>query len=272
MSRGLAVIQRKIDRARRDLDELTAELAAYDAREGTYRCEVDPDFGHAIFHLLEQPDPEWEITVGAITHQLRSALDQLVTLAVVAAGGAAENHRGQFPITESPREYHRVGKDGLSYRDRSLLGVPEEAKRVIDGVQPFGDPQHPVALLQHMSNWEKHRDGQASFATGRGSFLLLRSELQQEVQVFYDPGPGPRALHDGDDLLAAVPPKQLGKIRRQLRELRRREPEAAVEGVFRIGICFGRRGVFTFQIRQVIEFIEGRVVTPLAPYVTHKPS
>lgn len=268
VARGLEVVQAKLRRARRELDGLTAELQEYDLRR-PWSIDMDRDLKHAYVRLHEPLDPEWEVTVGSIAHHARSALDRLVTLVVIAAGGSAEAHEGQFPICTSMRAYHRLGKDGLSYRDRSLHGVPEGARRLIDAVQPFGETSHPLALLQRISNWDKHRDGQPAMSARRQSMFAFASEREQMLHVFANETPRTRTVADGDDLMAAFAPQEMLQVRRRLRELRAAEDKVPIEVFMRLGVCFGREGVFVFQLREVIEFIEGRVVAPLAPHVTH---
>lgn len=204
MSRGLDVIQRKLARAGRELDQLEAELLAYDETAG-FGAEMVGDFDQLIFRVRQLPDPEWEVTIGSVAHHLRSTLDQLVTHIVVAAGGSADEHRGQFPITTSVREYHRSRKDGSSYRDTALAGVPEEARRIIDGLQPFGDDRHPLALLQHISNWDKHHDGQPAITVAQTSEVYLTSDEAQTTYLFVHDAFRPHALGPGDDLLASCP-------------------------------------------------------------------
>jgi uncharacterized protein YjiS (DUF1127 family) len=260
-------VHRKLRRTRRDLDRLRGELAAFDARVGRGLVIVGA-FDQIRVSLPQEPDPEWSLDVGAIAYQLRSTLDRLVAGAFVQAGGDVAEHRGQFPIEVSEARYRKV-QGGTSYRDRSLAGLAEGTRLVVDSLQPFSEPRHPLALLQTISNWDRHRDGHPAFAAARDGQCFVYSPAQGLAGTFHIPL-ARRQVHDGEDLLAG---EGLGEAFERARalygDMRMEDPDAGMELLFRIGVSFGRDRVMFFEIEQIVEFVEFVVVPALAPQVAH---
>ncbi len=104
----------------------------------------------------EAPLTRWGLRIGDVLGSLRSALDH--TIYQLAIKGTRKetppNERGlQFPIFQ--REHGEHGY--CSKAPKQIAGVPEGARTIIQGIQPFEDPTHPLAILNTMSNTDKHR-------------------------------------------------------------------------------------------------------------------
>lgn len=123
------------------------------------RTTHDPATGISLLVLRIPPlDATHSLVVSDISHQLRSALDNLVFL--LLDGHKLEDPKLQsgiqFPITSSPEKFHGP---------RSALlkaGAPDDLLDEIERMQPFPDaplprPFAPLALLHHINRYDKHR-------------------------------------------------------------------------------------------------------------------
>lgn len=128
-----------------------ATTAVYNPDTGVYRLILD--------RVTPAPS-EWSLFVGDCLQNLRSSLDYLVWQLTVANGNApppfplpkkSQWKRLQFPIYLDQKEFsdHAV--------PQHLWGVSDKARRFIERVQPFGNPDHPLWLLGELSNIDKHR-------------------------------------------------------------------------------------------------------------------
>ncbi|CAG7599872.1 hypothetical protein SIM91_06485 [Rhodococcus opacus] len=283
MSERIEQIERKLARANRYLNALEDELRQFDkdgvrAEQETVAPEAtESGFGFAIKVRFNRPlDPEWEITLGEVAYQARSALDQLVTAAVVANGGDVSDHRGAFPIFSEESDYLN-GK--RSNRDRLLAGVPEPVAKVIDDLQPFraSDPfKHPLYVVNAVCNGDKHRDGQPSLVRTRRSALAFEIPSANTITVFaHDEIPpghaGVGQYKDGDDLMLTFSEAQLRSMADDLARKGVRDADGIqLVGVnFVTAVCFGSRNIFSFQLRESLRYIESEVLGRIAPLITH---
>lgn len=274
-SEPIGRVQVKVDRARLRLTELRVALEEFDGTGSSSGQPYQDAFGRWVqrFRKLRDFDPEWELTIGEVAHNARSALDRLVTLMVVANGGSVEEHRGQFPIYDDLGKYQRA-------RDAMLTGVPEPARLLIDAMQPIGLKRvtdHPLLTLAHVSNWDKHRDGHPSASLNRGAAVVVTSGLLRKTTAFEVPDFEPTSavtsrvpLQDQDNMFDHVPAVFMQEPLRLLDEYRVRDPRAMIMIMPRVGVCFGTERIFYFHLRRVLEFIEDRVVPELTPFVAHQ--
>lgn len=265
VSKAIERVIRKLDRADRDLEDLRKELQSYDARRPyAFDETTHPMTGRPALRLrvLEDPDPEWEIELGAAAYQIRSALNQLVTAAVVANGGTVEKHRGDFPIAQVEADYlnHSPGKK--SYRDRSLEGVDERVREVIDGAQPFRGwsehpalpaALHPLARLSYLTNGDKHLDGRPGFLVQREIIPVVRDLTGRVRAVAFREGVGEASLPEPPPAVrledgAYLPDPSDDPAHAQPEELVRAIPHAQIEYVYRIGVTFGSKNIAGAEI------------------------
>lgn len=98
---------------------------------------------------------EWGAILGDGVHDCRSALDNAVAALTRLAGGGP-TILSEFPILVDEPEAKREKK-----LDRALVGIPRLCQDEIRGAQPYlageGRSAHPLAVLQTLSNADKHR-------------------------------------------------------------------------------------------------------------------
>lgn len=151
----------KIDRAKRHLEELNADMEAGTSQQlYGIRTRDDPQTGERVVQLLlpRKLFIQYAVVVGDVIHQLRSALDHLVWELIIRSGGVPhERPRGRKPPTGFP-----IFRTKTGYEERGLPmieGINDKAAAIIRGLQPFGDTytSDPLYLLHAMWNRDKHR-------------------------------------------------------------------------------------------------------------------
>jgi hypothetical protein len=168
MPADLTAVKRRVADAKKELDELRAEVDAFIAadtppwrleREDTARVEA------LVSYVDRKPEPQWGDRVGYIAVKTRTALDQLVTQLVVDSGNDPSNNKTYFPIfTDAASYVSRSRRGGQSERDKRLRGVASRHRTIIDQSQPYhcGSEQRakrdPLYLLNAINNHEKHED------------------------------------------------------------------------------------------------------------------
>jgi len=187
--------QERIARARRRLEELSAEVDAY-LRSAPVEARIEEgplrDQHLARVTRFVPPPRALGVTSGEVVQHLRSALDYAVGELVELGTGNRPNESDKF---EFP-----VFLDEAKYRgaSRKLRGVPPVYERVIEECQPYNasDPEHTTFWFLHRLNIEdKHRGlhvvGAGSVAwtikhTGKGGPASFRIEppwTQQRVMT-----------------------------------------------------------------------------------------
>lgn len=161
----LSQSEAKITRALVHHEALKAEVARItDEREPyTISGELDHDTGwfHAFLTATDEiADHGLSTIVGDMIHNLRSALDYIVTALVDASPNATLGQSHQFPIFDDrvtykskiSDEYHAVPGGWL---DGVTVGLQE-----IWNAQPFhrqAFEDHPLWIINRLSNADKHR-------------------------------------------------------------------------------------------------------------------
>jgi hypothetical protein len=146
------------------------------------------DGPHQVLKIERIPvfPPRWGSTFADIGNNARSALDYLVYELAVEGGGNPEKDRTAFPISIDRDEYWAVDKRGVSYRDRALAGVDERWRLEIDDLQPYNRTQfpygHPLALLNRLSNRQKHRKPHPACAMIETPAHYLSPDSRNEVR------------------------------------------------------------------------------------------
>jgi hypothetical protein len=199
--------KRKLGWARKKLFELQT---AVDALVNGKPCRVvavtDPE-GHTFFfpRVVKEPDPDWEMMLGNICNDARSALDYLVRQLAIANGAdPTKKKRRQFPIFLDGHEYMSGGK-GKSPRDRMLVDVHENHRTIIDSYQPYQPgrgPGDPLALLHWLTNEDKHETYHPGFLLKAGSVLNFPPNQLGLSFFAIEPAPGRRGvpIRDGAHL------------------------------------------------------------------------
>jgi hypothetical protein len=152
----------KIQWANRHRESLFGKLEAY-RRSEPYQVRIDHRewqgnvYRVAVAHDVQPPPAEVALVFGDLIENLRSSLDYLVGL--MRKDGPSQN--SGFPIcrqADGDNGFFRLAK-------RKLADIPEEAKDLIEGMQPYdsrGDAldasrYRSLAALQALWNISKHR-------------------------------------------------------------------------------------------------------------------
>lgn len=150
-------IAAKIHRADEHIEYFDAEIARVlsenyriatkfhsDSRE--YRFSA---FGEAVAPL------RLAVIVGEIAHQLRSALDHVVTQLHAVGPGGGDPAKLEFPICLNPKRFASARKRG------KITGVSESAAAAIEDLQPYRTstpPEHAALYVLHnLDRTDKHR-------------------------------------------------------------------------------------------------------------------
>lgn len=157
------------------LSKLCDEYAASEPYRLVCRFEGDAQY----VYLEGAPPPSYlGLILGEMIHDLRAALDQLawqLALDHVGEEVLAEPRAGNaivFPITSS-RENFKA--------HRALPYFSVEAQRVMEGRQPYHNDGmalvNPLAIVQELSNADKHRGLTPSLGQVRLAELRVRSTV-----------------------------------------------------------------------------------------------
>jgi hypothetical protein len=129
-------------------------LATVDRERGRYRFEIRPAWQAGI-------PLRWGVIIGEIVHDLRSALDHLVSQLVVLNKGSPDR-RHFFPILDTePSRGFKIDtcwdtQGGLKHGP--LRGISNEALAVIEAAQPYNrDDGVLLSRLHFLWNADKHR-------------------------------------------------------------------------------------------------------------------
>ena len=200
----------KLDRA----NELLADL---DRRISTIMAS--PPYEIESSHLEEFGGREFRVRVRAALPmrlgvvfaeaalQMRSALDYLATELAKRQGNA---ERGNFPI-------HWTSRGFQEWQRKNRLGDYPEILERLRVAQPFQDPdpdEHPLALLQWLTNADKHVGLHASLIRPReiaGEYEFAEGTSGVELLV-----PEIHGLAD-EDVLFAIQPSPPGDVQARLR-------------------------------------------------------
>lgn len=169
--------------------------------------------------MLIDGSPEWSLILGDAIQNYRSVLDYLAWTAVdlgTEPKPLAKPWEIQFPIIDS-RHFATADKSWRKEVAKRLPGVDATFIDIAKGHQPYdwtssrGDERHPLALLNFLSNRDKHRELQLmreyilSFKTGQ---VLQRNCTVSRLE----PIPNIPHFHPGTDVLYAyIVPDRIGQ-------------------------------------------------------------
>jgi hypothetical protein len=215
MTNDLQDVRWTIGEAKRQLDDLQAEVVAYlDLVPYRIYTERRGDGYALMVERLREPPFGWSHAVGQIANNARAALDQLIFALAVANGNAPEKvskWKTQFPIF-SDREHYREkrGKtsQGESRRDEMLRGVRPALRRVIDDAQPYEwkgrAAQHPLAILDTITNRHKHRQLHPALAVAE-SFSVEMWAGGGKTRMTVEGRKRPDVVTGGEPLVTVTP-------------------------------------------------------------------
>jgi hypothetical protein len=158
MSKGLELIQKKLDRADEHLKALNDDLRSFMRTEGNRifaPVQFDAGTGWHISKIGDFSDTSTRISIlaGEICYQLLSALEHSIWQMVEANG--KKPNRNHFPLKrkrpEAPNTFLSLT------RSRSLKNVPVAAIEVIEEAQPYETGNLDLYSVKSLANIDKHR-------------------------------------------------------------------------------------------------------------------
>jgi hypothetical protein len=186
----LSGVLAKLDRAeehRLEFDHLVEEYVG--GEPYTIYSEYDPQTGWHTLRwqaLREPPLERLALVFGDMISNLRTTLDYLAWQLVLATGNRPGRRTG-FPVV-------RRAKDWEVQSRTTLRGVGQQWLAEIESRQPYHRPErpsiHPLAILDHVNNLNKHRFLPAALVSVEQLGLLINVESARgeviESQDFLD--------------------------------------------------------------------------------------
>jgi hypothetical protein len=163
MNNGLQSAQAKIIRAMEQRLSIADLLDEYGKRK-PYRI-IEKGNGKKVVELTEPPPIGISVIAGEVIYQLRSALDHIF-FALVRQSCPGRNVPDdirascKFPLRSKPPgdPLNRPPIPRASFKN--MDGIPDEAFRIIERLQPYNKKDHGhdlLAMLRTFSNIDKHR-------------------------------------------------------------------------------------------------------------------
>lgn len=265
---GLSDIGVKLDRAKKHLGDLEAELDRFVSEK--------PHPLHVVTHNRQSAkvwDMEWTRKIpsrwsaiaGDCAHNLRCVLDHIVWDLSGGAGNAPDD--SEFPVFRDPLKYFRSGKDGKPLRGTGLWkirGVKDDiAHAAFEGLQPFEgqDPtRHPLWIIHELDRLDKHRALHVVWGRAHDYASLLANGIGDESDL----PPGWRKLKVGATqspfYRAETPPgtKTQVKTRFDL-AIRVTLPPGTVGSHENLDVLLG----------SLIAFVEAEVLSMFTPFISY---
>jgi hypothetical protein len=160
VSCDLSGVRLKLARAQAHIDAIrdkSAEFVEGEPPPFGFRVETrdladDGAVEYTLYAVVrEQPPHDFAPLIGDAVHNIRSALDHLVY--ELAPARVRRSGKTQFPIFTDECRYRVLGEP-------MIRGIEGSERTLIERVQPWRDEvpeQHPLAILNRLSNLDKHR-------------------------------------------------------------------------------------------------------------------
>ncbi|HEX9872047.1 MAG TPA: hypothetical protein VGC99_26305 [Candidatus Tectomicrobia bacterium] len=168
----------KLERAGEHLAVLNAEVSAYSGREPKPYRIVTKEYSDAegnftikipVLQIIERPPVRLGIVIGEFAESLRASLDYLVwQLSLLTKPDLDTLPDDRAPVTDVSFPIFRTRPPGGLQANRRLQFVPDEARDIIETLQPYNvitPPMEPwvdaesswLWILYRFSNRAKHR-------------------------------------------------------------------------------------------------------------------
>jgi hypothetical protein len=167
MAQALDGCRLKLRRANEHLEALDREIETF-LRRNPYAAvdQFNPESMQSVIWMAVREDPpfRWSAIIGDVVHNLRSMLDHLAWQLVIKAGNKPDPGRTAYPV------FHRNPfdpatpnvKSELARWNQRVSGMDDADIALIKTTQPYerGDAfrDHPLYVLNELSNWDKHRE------------------------------------------------------------------------------------------------------------------
>lgn len=169
----------KLVRGRDLLTELDALALEYMVgHPATFDVVPDPaSNSYTVTAHVEPPPLQFAVLFGDALHNMRSALDHVARLMVIANGGTPHDRPPRatmFPIClREPKRPITVNP-----------GIGEEAQVILNSLQPYRQDQpqeHPLWRLNELNNIDKHRLLNVTSLSGSGGVAFVPAPLDPTV-------------------------------------------------------------------------------------------
>ena len=193
MASKLAGSMLKLDRAREQVNVLSAEIGAFlDRKPYVSFIDINDESREIVFgiEVREQPNPMFCIIIGEILHNLRSCLDHALWQLVIHDGGTPHNRTG-FPIYLSDKGFDSE----INRKSGMLKGLRTDSVAKIKELQPFMTGENslsPLWQLHKLHNFDKHRTlilAAGQLREARASIGPLAAGVVPAQKVNVDLGP-----------------------------------------------------------------------------------
>lgn len=182
----LAGVRSKLKWAENHIRLLNEQTAVYTLSDAysidTMYHSNPPRYEVKVVTQASRDDPPLSLVLGDALHNLRAGLDHLAWSLVLVSGKtpSADHPRTQFPIYTD----RMTGVDPKKGNVRQVTinpGVTRRAETIIERAQPYNRPddptRHPLAILSHLSNIDKHR----FLPLTQGKFGRVRITLRRKI-------------------------------------------------------------------------------------------
>ncbi|MFN2588544.1 MAG: hypothetical protein ABR613_10565 [Actinomycetota bacterium] len=251
-------VKAKLDRAGEHFNALNDVVQPFLKRR-PYRFTDYFDPNLRIYYLYVEPTEEMPreigVIMGDVLHNLHSALDHTICALARVHDPMCECTTTEFPIYTDAKEYRKkVG--------RTLRGVPEGAKAVIEQLQPFNcgdDPNlHILELLRRFSNVDKHRSLHVALGALQAATIKAPRDLGLQP-IRFNAGP----IEGRTEIAALYVPPHVNSV-----------VEMKVDGAIHVVIDEGKglwpdnqRALLDDTLYAMFEWIGAKVLPQLEPFV-----
>jgi len=163
----------KLREANDKIDQLDREIKSLGDPEFNSVCfedEPETEFKQVRLLVRKMPDPKWNVRIGEIAHNLRSALEVAVTQ--ISLGLPDCPSKFAFPIfllgKSDRRKTRSDGQQGALVQQfdregrKQIKHLPKAYQVIIEEAQPYHAGSyrrhHPLWLLQELNNADKHNE------------------------------------------------------------------------------------------------------------------
>jgi len=183
-------------------------------------CEIVPEEDVeqklAVLRVrLSKPPSELSLIIGDFLFNARASLDYLVHVLVEKNPPSAPTNRNMFPICSSPESF------ATQLRGHRLDGVPDAAKALIEGLQPYTDSQNPLRRMADLHELDKHRSLNLVTAVASDTHINWNRGSATVISTFI----GGEELRDGalfGDICIPLDSPDLPGIRERLKRMEAR--------------------------------------------------
>lgn len=154
MSKSIPPYRLKIERAKRHIRELAAEVQTFLASQ-PYEIFAEDDASagqrHYKVRVKACVPAEWSMIIGDVIHNARSALDLLMVEVVKFCdpNRVSYNHV-YFVIRESKEEFEKALPE-------KIKGASAEARRIIEDLKPYKGGDEAFYMLHQLDVADKHK-------------------------------------------------------------------------------------------------------------------